>query len=90
MVTGRPALRPVPSSIYGWLLPEARATLAEHGVTVADYYRLYGQGDRCGCPDDRCIGYHHETPQEPCDLRYWLEEDIAQGRLPQRARGYFL
>lgn len=36
---------------------------------IAEYYPD-GQwgGDRCGCPDDRCIGFHgdHEPGECPC------------------------
>src|SRR5205823_795368 len=40
-------------------------TAAER-TTIAGYIRYNGYsngkwgGDRCGCPDDRCIGYHHQ------------------------------
>jgi hypothetical protein len=42
----------------------ARETLREYGVTVAEWCRRNHMGDRwfgdaCGCPDDRCIGFHH-------------------------------
>lgn len=43
---------------------QARATIRAAGVTITGYVREQGYangwgGDRCGCPDDRCIGYHH-------------------------------
>ncbi len=64
------------------LTPEAKATLRSYGVSQAAWLRLYPNCDRCGCPDDRCIGYHHEEGG-PCDLRYWIEDDLqAEGRLP--------
>jgi len=36
------------------------------GVTIAGYVRWswpdgVWRGDRCGCTDDRCIGYHHDA-----------------------------
>lgn len=52
------------------------------GLTRAQYVAEYSTdgtwyGDRCGCPDDRCIGYHHLADQE-CGcldpaIRYVLE-----------------
>lgn len=43
---------------------QAQATIHAAGVTIAGYVREQGYengwgGDRCGCPDDRCIGFHH-------------------------------
>ena len=49
----------------------ARATIQDHGCSVAAFIRAHdpdGQwrGDSCGCSDDRCKdGYHHE-PWEDC------------------------
>lgn len=40
------------------------------GVAIAGYIRHYSggsnvwSGDRCGCPDDRCIGHHHDELDE--------------------------
>ena len=46
----------------------SRATiqdLRDWGITRKEWVAEYGfqglwWGDRCGCTDDRCIGYHHE------------------------------
>lgn len=62
---------------------EARSTLASDDVTPRQW-TLYHQpdggawgGDSCGCPDDRCIGHHHEA-DEPCGcLRVLLPEYLA-------------
>lgn len=62
------------------LTAEGRATLRVYGVTAAAWLRLYPACDDCGCPDDRCIGYHH-VDGGPCDLQYWLQDDIAAGRV---------
>jgi hypothetical protein len=45
-------------------------------ATIAGYTRHFfpdgkWHGDRCGCPDDRCIGFHHDNEDdcgclEPC------------------------
>lgn len=73
---------------YGRLTPLARSFLSDTGVVVAAYIRYWfpdGQwrGDRCGCPDDRCIGYHHEDATDcgciealvvhnpPADAHWW-------------------
>lgn len=48
----------------------ARATLRDAGVSQATWARHHGYangnwgGDACGCPDDRCIGYHHDAPDD--------------------------
>lgn len=52
------------------LSAEARAMLRAHGITPAQWARRHGHlggwaGDACGCPDDRCAGYHHDV-DEPC------------------------
>ncbi len=49
---------------------EALEMLRGAGITAIDWARAHGGGDRwrgdaCGCPDDRCIGYHHGE-QDPC------------------------
>jgi hypothetical protein len=48
----------------------------ERPVTIAGYTRHFfpdgeWHGDRCGCPDDRCVGFHHDNEDdcgclEPC------------------------
>jgi hypothetical protein len=66
---------------------QGRDTLADYGVTQAQWLRLYPDCDNCGCPDDRCIGFHHDRDGD-CDLRYWIENDIAEGTLtPARSAG---
>ena len=48
----------------------AKATLDAHGVSQAEWARRNGYqpgqwgGDSCGCPDDRCAGYHHDEDEE--------------------------
>ncbi len=70
------------------LTPDAKATLRAYGISQAAWLRLYPDCDRCGCPDDRCIGYHHDTDDE-CDMRVWLEEDLRIGRLTPDVQGGF-
>lgn len=49
---------------------EARQQLRAAGISQAEWARRnYFQdgvwhGDACGCPDDRCIGYHHDVNDE--------------------------
>lgn len=43
----------------------ARAEIRESGLTIVGYVRHHMGGDtwcgdRCGCSDNRCIGYHHD------------------------------
>ncbi len=47
----------------------AKAALKDHGISQAEWARRnFGDarwgGDACGCPDDRCIGYHHDGPDD--------------------------
>lgn len=47
----------------------AKATLRSYGISQAEWARrnFYNGGwggDACGCPDDRCIGYHHHDPDD--------------------------
>lgn len=49
---------------------EARQRLDAAGISLAEWSRRHSasstwHGDKCGCPDDRCIGYHHDA-LEPC------------------------
>jgi hypothetical protein len=45
----------------------AKAALRDAGISQAAWARhnVYSDGrwggDACGCPDDRCIGYHHDA-----------------------------
>ena len=54
---------------YERLSRTARPEILERGVTIAAFVRSWypdGRwgGDRCGCPDDRCRGFHHEEHEE--------------------------
>ncbi|GAB3867460.1 hypothetical protein GCM10028801_41530 [Nocardioides maradonensis] len=54
-------------------------------VTIAGYIRRYfgdgpWRGDKCGCVDDRCIGFHHDEHEECHCLTAWLEEWIREQR----------
>lgn len=47
----------------------AREQLKWAGVSVENWSRLHMAdrrwfGDACGCPDDRCIGYHHDNQND--------------------------
>lgn len=49
----------------GRLSERARAEIIAAGLSVAAYVAMHfpgentWRGDVCGCPDDRCVGYHH-------------------------------
>jgi len=50
-----------------------------HDVTPLEWAtRFYGNptwaGDACGCPDDRCTGYHHDPDDECACLQSFLRE----------------
>lgn len=64
---------------------EARDTLRSAGVSQAAWIRHHfgddvktWPGDVCGCPDDRCVGYHHGA-QDDCQCLLVLLPDIATG-----------
>jgi hypothetical protein len=48
---------------------DAREQLQDAGITQAAWAREHfadgtWHGDRCGCPDDRCIGHHHDVDED--------------------------
>lgn len=57
-------------------------------VTIAGYVRREGdlggkwRGDSCGCPDDRCVDYHHDEWEDcqclPAVLERWVREQQAE------------
>lgn len=68
---------------------KATAALADAGVrvTIAGYIRHCftdgkWHGDSCGCPDDRCRGYHHDEHAECGCFEVVLREYVraAHGR----------
>lgn len=53
------------------------------GLTIAGYTRhFFGDagwgGDRCGCVDDRCIGFHHDDESDCKCLPGWLDSYAAE------------
>lgn len=75
----------------------AKATLRAAGISPADWARTSaGQlpeggawgdewtGDACGCPDDRCIGYHHYEDEECGCLPVLIEQYAAGEGMYQR------
>lgn len=70
-----------------------RDVAGELGVslTIAGYVREYGDidgrwaGDSCGCPDDRCIDYHHDEHEECGCLPACLEELLSAQRAARDA-----
>jgi len=69
-----------------YLSEHAREVIRERGGTVAGYTRFYfpdgtWAGDSCGCPDDRCIGYHHDGAEGcyclPVTLADYLRSEVA-------------
>jgi hypothetical protein len=77
------------------LLPWVVAALGEAGLSVEQYAaaHFYGDGkwwgDRCGCTDDRCIGFHHFGEDDcgcfPVVLELALDELALQGRSQEHA-----
>ena len=63
---------------------DARAALRDAGISQAAWARAnhYSDGrwygDACGCPDDRCIGYHHGEHEE-CGCLPALLADLPGG-----------
>lgn len=47
----------------------ARTEIRDSGLTIVGYvrYHMGGEtwcGDRCGCTDNRCVGHHHDDPDD--------------------------
>lgn len=67
------------------LSPTARAELYDAGVPIAAYVRWAGwldgkwHGDRCGCTDDRCIGYHHDSELDCGCLPVLIDNYVREG-----------
>lgn len=60
---------------------EAGERLRTAGISQAQWTRQHFQdgtwhGDACGCPDDRCIGHHHDKTDECGCLRALLAEHV--------------
>jgi hypothetical protein len=61
----------------------ARAAIRGAGFTRAEWLRMWGYagttwgGDRCGCFDDRCIGYHHEGADGCGCLESMIDDAVA-------------
>jgi hypothetical protein len=66
----------------------AKAALSDAGVSQAAWGRAQGwadgrwHGDACGCPDDRCIGYHHGDGDECGCLRVLLADLASRPPCP--------
>lgn len=57
----------------------ARRVLRDAGIPAREYIDSWSasgqwQGDTCGCPDDRCIGHHHDAEDDCGCLRTILDE----------------
>lgn len=74
----------------------AKVQLKDAGITQVAWAREYffddkvWHGDECGCPDDRCIGYHHDD-NEDCGCLPALITDFHSSRaavaLPSSGEG---
>jgi hypothetical protein len=74
---------------------DAKTALRDAGVSQAAWARAnyfadsrWG-GDACGCPDDRCTGFHH-YPDEECGclrtlLPQYLRGDGSFAEMPRKA-----
>lgn len=58
------------ASIITGLNAEVITTLRESGISLKDWFEFnyvssgVWLGDVCGCTDDRCIGFHHDGPDD--------------------------
>lgn len=64
---------------------EAKAALREAGISQATWAREHcggskWYGDACGCPDDRCIGFHHGDLMECLCRRVLIDEYLRNGK----------
>lgn len=63
------------------IAPSTLTYLRDRGISRIEWIDQHGAagqwaGDRCGCPDDRCIGHHHE-PDEPCGCVQALADELT-------------
>lgn len=75
---------------------QARGAIKDGGVTIAGYIRYWSgglglddgkwYGDSCGCPDDRCIGFHHNGPHDCGCLAVTLREYVQSVRTAEPTR----
>jgi len=62
---------------------DAKVTLRDAGVSQAAWARANfstdgrWSGDACGCPDSRCIGFHHYENEECGCLRVLLAQYLS-------------
>jgi hypothetical protein len=64
----------------------AKAVLKSYGVSQAEWSRRNfsdgrWHGDACGCPDDRCISYHHDNPDDCGCLLTLLEHNLRPAEM---------
>lgn len=69
---------------YNRLSPVARSIIQDYGLTIVEYVRKAGgwtdgdwHGDRCGCSDDRCIGFHHDENDDCGCLPVLVEQALG-------------
>lgn len=60
----------------------ALRAIRDAGFTRPEWLRMYGYrhtwgGDRCGCLDNRCIGYHHEGADGCGCLEQMISDALA-------------
>ena len=69
---------------------DAKMALRNAGVSRAAWARTHGfpdgkwAGDACGCPDDRCTGYHHYEGEDCGCLRVLLADYLSGPGVPYR------
>jgi hypothetical protein len=69
------------------LYPAVVAALQTAGISQAAWIQEWSgpgvtrwQGDACGCPDDRCIGFHHDQAEECGCFEVVLSQVVALRR----------
>lgn len=70
----------------------ARETLKFAGISRAQWIKAHGNkgtwtGDRCGCSDDRCIGFHHDELDECECLPAMIETHFKEQRAIEDGKG---
>ncbi|GAA1969368.1 hypothetical protein GCM10009817_06650 [Terrabacter lapilli] len=69
---------------------DALAALSSAGITPREWIGEWStdgtwSGDTCGCPDDRCIGHHHDA-RHACGCLPALLEEAAALRAAKRSK----
>ncbi|MEN3122840.1 hypothetical protein [Janibacter sp. LM] len=76
---------PYPYNVIKGLSIQARLRIVDRGLTLQEYVHYFSgwttwHGDTCGCPDDRCRGFHHDEDETWCGCLTACLDDVVRHR----------